>query len=165
MIEKTDRFLKKTVRYMGEISGWILCACMLLVTFNVLLRAIFGKPILGTYEWVGFLTAISLSLGLPYCASVGGHIAVDFIVAKFKPALRWILSIFFGVISAVLMVSIAISLFLHAGKLLSSGEVSPTTQIPFYVFVCITGIGFVFLSLVILIGVGADLVGRKTNES
>ena len=64
MFDRVDQFIRKTSKALGEIAGWLLFACMLIVTLNVILRKIFNSPLLGTYEWVGILTAVMISLGL-----------------------------------------------------------------------------------------------------
>ena len=143
--------LEKIVRILNEAAGWLLGLCMLLITVNVLLRTVFGKPLLGAYEWVGILTALTISLGLAFCEQKGAHITIDFLADKLPLSARKAVSVFTGVLSAAIMSIVFYSIFRYAFKLLSSGEVSPTTRIPFYIFVFITGFGFVFLTLVLLL--------------
>ena len=151
MYDRIDQWIKKTAKILGEVAGWLLFACMVIVTLNVILRKIFNSPLLGTYEWVGILTAVMISLGLAYCATVGGHIAIDFIVNKMKPGLQRLIAMICGGISCVVMGGVTVSLFQYAGKLARSGEVSPTTKIPFYIFVYIAGVGFVVFLAVLLL--------------
>jgi TRAP-type C4-dicarboxylate transport system permease small subunit len=164
MFNRIDHWIKKASKVLGEIGGWLLFACMVIVTLNVILRKVFNSPLLGTYEWVGILTAVMISLGLAYCASVGGHIAIDFIVNKMKPGVQRMVAIVCGGIACLVMGGVAVSIFLYANKLALAGEVSPTTKIPFYVFVYIVGVGFVFLLAVLLLDL-LKIVWRKTHES
>ena len=165
MFDRIDRFIKKASKLLAEIGGWLLFACMLIVTLNVILRKVFNSPLLGTYEWVGILTAVMISLGLAYCASVGGHIAIDFLVNKMKPGMQRVIAIVFGSIACLVMGGVAVSMFQYANKLALAGEVSPTTKIPFYLFVYVVGIGFVALLAMLLLDVVKTVRRRHTHES
>jgi TRAP-type C4-dicarboxylate transport system permease small subunit len=165
MFDRIDRFIKKGAKAFAEIAGWLLFACMLIVTVNVILRKVFGSPLLGTYEWVGILTAVMISLGLAYCASVGGHIAIDFIFNKMKPGLQRAIAIICGGISCVVMGGVAVSIFQYANRLALNGEVSPTTRIPFYIFVYAAGVGFVAFLAVLLLDLYKVVRRRHNHES
>lgn len=151
MFEKTDRLIKYLTRIMAEISGWVMFSAMALVTLNVILRTFFNRPVLGTLEWVEILTSVTISFGLAYCAYTGSHIAIDFIVEKIKHKPKKIISVIYTFLSTVFMSGVTLSIFDYAGKLAKSGQVSPTTKIPFYIFVYITGIGFSALVFVLFI--------------
>ncbi len=144
------KFLDKTVLVMNEAAGWALAACVALVTVNVILRAVFGRPILGTYEWVGILTALSIGLSLSQCARVGGHITIDLLVDRFRPVTRKVFGIITDLLSSLFMTAVFAATFLYARKLAFSGEVTPTTKIPYYLFVFIIGFCFLFLAAVLV---------------
>lgn len=165
MFDRVDRFVKKAAKLLAEIGGWLLLLCMLVVTLNVVLRKVFNSPLLGTYEWVGILTAVMISLGLAYCASVGGHIAIDFVVNKMKPGMQRAIAVVFGGVACLVMGGVAVSIFLYANKLALAGEVSPTTKIPFFIFVYIAGIGFAALLAVLLLDVIQSVRRKHTHES
>ena len=161
-MKSIEKFLDSTVKVLNEAAGWILFGCMGLVVVNVLLRTVFGRPILGAYEWVGILTSLSIGLGLAYCAKVDGHIMIDFIVVKFSPRVQKVVAVITGIIVLAFMSIACFAIFSYAGKLASSGEVSPTTKIPFYVFVFIMGFCFIFLAAVLIRNL-FKAVGRSTK--
>ncbi len=165
MYDRVNHLIKKASRVLAEIAGWLLFACMAIVTLNVILRKVFGSPLLGTYEWVGILTAVVISFGLAYCAVVGGHIAIDFIVNKMKPGLQRMIAIICGGISCLVMGGVTVSIFQYANKLALAGEVSPTTKIPFYLFVYVAGVGFAFLLAVLLLDIYKTVRRKNQNES
>lgn len=165
MYDRIDQFIKKAAKVIGEIAGWLLFACMIIVTLNVILRKVFNSPLLGTYEWVGILTAVMISLGLAYCATLGGHIAIDFIVNKMKPGLQRVIAIICGAVSCLVMAGVAISMFDYAHRLALSGEVSPTTKIPFYIFVYVAGVGFVAFLAVLLLDLYQSVRRKNHHES
>jgi len=165
MYDRIDHFIKKVAKVFGEIAGWLLFVCMIIVTLNVILRQIFGSPLLGTYEWVGILTAVMISLGLAFCAIMGGHIAIDFVVNKMKPGLQRIIALICGGISCLVLGGVTVSLFLYANKLALSGEVSPTTKIPYFIFVYAVGVGFIAFLAVLLLDLYKSVRRKHTHES
>jgi len=67
-------------RAIDGVAGLALGGVAVLVTANILLRALLNRPIVGTYELVGYLTAAVIGLSLAHCALQNSHIAVDFLV-------------------------------------------------------------------------------------
>lgn len=59
-------------------SGLMLTAMALMSVYSILGRAMFGKPLLGDYELVQMVSAVAVTMALPFCQMVKGHIIVDF---------------------------------------------------------------------------------------
>ena len=149
-MDKFSGNVKKAAGLLNEAAGWGIVLAMLLVVVNIVLRAVFKSPILGTYEYTGFLTALIVGCGLSYCALADGHIAIGFIVEKLSKRVQNIIDIATNSLVMCFMVFFTWRIFLYAHQLSSSNEVSPTTQTPYYIFVYITAAGFVVLSLVLI---------------
>jgi TRAP-type C4-dicarboxylate transport system permease small subunit len=101
---------------------------MLLTIADVVLR-ILRRPIVGTYELVGALTA---GLSLPLSSWVRGHIYVDSFVARLPRTPRAILNVVTRLLVLALFLLIGWNLIKHAMDLRSAGEVTPTLRVPFY---------------------------------
>ena len=71
-------------RMLNVLSGIALVLMMLLVFVNVALRAVW-KPILGTYEFTGFLASITITFALAHCAAKKGHIAITIFADMLPP--------------------------------------------------------------------------------
>ena len=155
------KIIHKTAKILSVAAAFALIACMLLVTANVVLRTVLGRPILGTLEWVGFLTAIAIALGLAGCAAAGSHIAIDFVVEKLRPGARRIIAGAATLVSAGFIGALTWFIFIYADKLARSGEVSPTTQVPFYLFVYVVGAGFLALLFVLAVSFVKVLRGAE----
>ena len=102
-LDKCEKLLSKATKFLDQIAGLAIIAVMLLVVANVILRATVGRPILGTYEFVGFLTAIIIGLALAHCAFQNGHIAVDFIMKKFPDKVKVPVDFFIHLVSLVFL--------------------------------------------------------------
>lgn len=66
----------------------MLLAMALLTVVSVLGRYLFGAPIPGDVELVAVLTAIAVSLFLPYCQLRHGNVIVDVFTANARPTVR-----------------------------------------------------------------------------
>jgi TRAP-type C4-dicarboxylate transport system permease small subunit len=162
---KAERSIKRVAKIFNDIAGWAIVAAMVLVVLNVLLRAIFGKPILGTYEFTGFLTAVIVGFGIAFCLVLDAHISIDFLTEKLPKKVQNILGTVTNSLMFVLMSVFTYYIFQYATKLLKSNSVSATTQFPYYIIVYIIGVCFVVLSLVLLTKVKDCILEAKKNES
>lgn len=141
--------IKNVSKIFDEVAGWILAGVMLLIVVNVILRAGWSSPVKGTYEYVGYFTAIAISLSIAYCAVKNGHIAVTIIAERFPGIFQKALSFLLRSISIVFFVYLALQLANHAAGLAARGEVSPTTRIAYYPYIYIAAFGVFVLALVI----------------
>ncbi len=132
-------------------AGLMLAATAMLVVVNILGRVLLQRPILGTYEMVGYFTAGAVGMALAHCALVNSHIAVAFILDRFPARLQRAVEIVFGAPVFAFLIFTGYNLYLHGARIAASGQVSPTTQMIFYPFVYLVAIGFFALALVVLL--------------
>lgn len=138
-------------RALDRIAGFCMVAVMLLVVTNILLRAVFNRPILGTYEYVASLTAVAIGLALAHCAVQNGHIAVSFVVEKLPGRIQAAVDVVMNIIALLFWSLCAWQVGKYANTMAVSGVVSPTTQMPFYPFIYLVALGLLVLCLVLLL--------------
>ncbi len=155
--DNRQRFMIQLGKWIDTISGkfnYIACVAiivmMLLTCADVLLR-LFGHPILGTYEMIGFSGAVVISFALAYTSLEHGHIAVELLVDSLPKRLQAFINGVNDLIGMALFSLIAWQSFVYAGDLRGSGEVSLTLQIPTYPFVYGISLGCALLCLVLLV--------------
>ncbi|MEN6324807.1 MAG: TRAP transporter small permease [Syntrophomonas sp.] len=148
----------KISRMLDQIAAFCIALTMVVVVLNIILRALFNSPLLGTIEYVNILTAITIGLALAYCAFQDGQIAIEFLVDKLPgklqagiDALTNLTSLLFWSLSAWYMIGYAYSSAM-------SGEVSATTGIPMYPMVYLVAFGLVALCAVLFFKI-ADAMG------
>ncbi len=156
-MNKLTRQIKKISQHLDYLAGLCVVAVMVLVVSNVLLRALFNRPILGTYEYVTMLTAAGIGLALAHCASQNGHIAVDFIIERLSQKLQAAADVLTNIIALSFWGMSAWYVAKYAGTMLESNTVSPTTQIPLYPVVYLISFGLLALSLVLSVGLSESL--------
>ncbi len=150
-MKQISGFVVKISRALDMLAGICLVATMLLVVANILLRRLTSFSILGTYEYVGFLTALVVGLAVANCAVQNGHIAVDFIVNRLSHRKQAFIDAFTNVAALVFWAFAAWYICSFANSLIARGVVSPTTQTPFYPIVFFVAFGVFALCLVLLV--------------
>ncbi len=145
---------KKTVKGISQIidavAGWCLVAAVTLIIGNVILRTVFSRPFMGTYEFVGYIVSVVIAFSLAHCALMEGHISVGFMFERFPRKVKMIADVSLKTISFLFIGLMAWSTAAYGSSIAKSGEVSSTTQIPFYPFVFLVSFGIMALSLVLL---------------
>jgi TRAP-type C4-dicarboxylate transport system permease small subunit len=77
----------------------ILMAAMSLA--SIVGRSFFGKPIVGDYELVQIMSAMAVSLALPFCQMIRGHVIVDFFTAALPAKTNKYLDILASMVLAI----------------------------------------------------------------
>lgn len=148
-MSRIGRFIDATGTTFNYLACIAVVIMMLLTCIDVILR-LFGHPIPGTYEMVGFLGAVVISFALAYTSLEKGHIAVEVLVSRLPTGLQFFINGVNSLIGVALFSLITWQSFTYAGDLMGSGEVSLTLQIPTYPFVYGISVGCGLLCLVLL---------------
>ncbi|MEO7760787.1 MAG: TRAP transporter small permease, partial [Casimicrobiaceae bacterium] len=74
--------------------------------WSIVGRSLFGKPLMGDYEMVQMMSAVAVSMALPFCQMEKGHVIVDFFTARNSPRSNAVLDC----IAALLMATCAFAL-------------------------------------------------------
>lgn len=150
-MSKSKGLVTGLCRALDQIAGLCLVVSMMLIVGNILLRAIFNSPILGTIDYVTFLTAVMIGLSLAYCAVHNGHIAVDLVMERLPLKIQAAVDSITGLLSLAFWGLCAWQTCVYAGKMAAAGLVSSTTQTPVYPFIYLQAFGLLALSLVLLV--------------
>ncbi len=155
-LEAFNKFLNKILMILGGIS---VLGLMTLATGNVVLRVL-HIPFRGTYEIVSFLGACVIAFALGFTQKTKSNIVVDILSEKFPPALANILDKLVHLAIMVFFAVVAWQVYVYAGKLVESNEVSETLKVIYYPFVYCVGLGFVVLAFTGLVDFLKSLFGE-----
>lgn len=161
-MNRLTRLSLRVSRVLDQVAGWAVVATMVLVVGNVLLRLL-GRPMGGTYEWVGFLTALAIGLSLAYCGAQGGHVAITMLVDKLPPKVQDSIDMITGTVVLLFLAMTSWEIAAYATTMYVSGEVAATTKAPIYPFIYIISIGFLGFCLV-MAGVVAESVRKVAGK-
>jgi TRAP-type C4-dicarboxylate transport system permease small subunit len=152
--------LARLLRALALCGGAVLLGLMALVAFDIVMRRVLNLPFLGGFEMTELAMAVIVALGLPYCAVVGSHVAVD-IFAKWldRPALRWI-DVLVHLAGAVLLAVVAWRTVLYALGSYRFGDATNMMAIPKYPFQLVTAVSAALFALVLLVEAARAARGR-----
>lgn len=105
------RLLDGVCRLFAICSGLMLTAMALMSIYSIIGRAFFDKPMMGDYELVQMMSAVAVTMALPYCQMVRGHVIVDFFTASNAPRSNAVLD----TVAALLMALFAFVLAWRVG--------------------------------------------------
>ncbi|MBI5521176.1 MAG: TRAP transporter small permease [Desulfarculus sp.] len=125
------RLVENLCRYLYWVAGASLASMMFLTVADVVLR-LFKRPILGTYELVGFLGALTIGFAIPQTSLDRGHVLMDFLTERLKGLGGRALYVATRLLGVGLFAIIAWNLFLMGNDLLDKSEVSLTLHLPQY---------------------------------
>jgi TRAP-type C4-dicarboxylate transport system permease small subunit len=162
-LARFQRFVKKATGYLNEIAGWAVAAAMLIIVINVVARKVFKSPIMGAFEYASFFITIAISFGLAYCAVTNGHIIITIFAEKLNERTQKVLGVITDTIALAVLVLCTARIVMHAGNLIRKGEVSATTQTPFYIFVYLMAVGFGMLCLVQVVKLAEAFLGSDAK--
>lgn len=111
----------------------------------------FYRPIEGTYEIVGFLAAIMISLAMAYTQVERGHIAIEILVSRLAKRTQATIDAINWFISIILFALITWRLCVYAADLRHTGQLSATLWWPLYPFVYVVALGSAGLCLVLFV--------------
>lgn len=134
---------------LDQLARFFLVALMALIVANVILR-FFGRPIAATVEWAEFLSAMSIGLAVAYCGAKGGHLTIDFVMEKLPKTVQAVTGV---ITNLIVLAFVSVSfwrLIVYANDAKASGQVSMTSQTPYYFFIYLLAFGFLAYGLVVL---------------
>lgn len=158
-----ETIIIKVSRLMDLLAGIILALTASLVVVNILGRALFNRPILGTYELVGFLTAAVVGLALARCALENSHIVISFLTDKLPPSWQRFIELAVDLPAMFFLFFAAYNLFVYGLRLESSGVVSSTIRLPFYPFIYLVAAGFFMLACTVLLSLLKQVAGGEAK--
>ncbi len=138
-------------RVLDRLAATCIVAMMAVVVLNILLRALVGKPLLGTIDYVNILMALTISLGLAYCGLKNGHIAVEFIVEKLSSKKQAVISVVINLLGLVFWGVSAWYMAGYARNMMDTNLLAGTISIPVYPVVYLIAFGLAVLCLTIVL--------------
>jgi TRAP-type C4-dicarboxylate transport system permease small subunit len=135
---------------LNGVSAAAIALIMLLTCADVVLR-LFGRPVPGTYELVGYFGAVIVAAAMAWTSVERGHISVEMLVDRLPRRARHVVEALGAAAGAVLFSLLAWQCRIYAADLMETGEVSPTLGVATWPFVGCISLGSALLALVLLV--------------
>lgn len=137
-------------RGLGFLAGIALVAMMLLTVAEMISR-LFGKPMPGTVEAIGWFAAATSAFALGYTQLYQGHVAIDILTNRLSPRLREGLAVLVYCASTALFALVSWQVLRYAGVLKNSGSLSETMKVIVYPWVYLVSLGCAGLTLALFV--------------
>lgn len=124
----------KALRYwvtaLALLGGLVLVLLVVMSVASIFGRVLFSKPIQGDYELAQMMSAMAVSLFLPYCHLRRSHVLVDFFTAGASKRVKHWLDAIAGLLLTVIAGLFARQLFFGMSDGQNSGETSMLLGLP-----------------------------------
>jgi len=124
------RVLHKLCRFFAVCAGITLILMALMSLTSIVGRTVFDQPILGDYELVQMLSAVAVTMSLPFCQMIRGHIIVDFFTTALPARVNKRLDIFASLVMAVAAFTFSWRIGIGMFDLRENGDTSMLLNVP-----------------------------------
>ncbi len=131
-------------------AGLALAAMLLFLVADMVLRAL-GRPVAGSYEVIGWLSAGALALALGSVQQHRGHVAVNLLEVRFGVGMRAAVELLTSLLSLLLFAAVAWYVARYGRVLQETGSLSETLRVIVYPWVYVVAAGAAGLALALLI--------------
>jgi len=145
-----DRISALVNRGLAWAAGLTLVGTMLFTVLDMVLRA-FGRPIAGSFEVIGWLSAAAMALALGYTQLHHGHVSIDLVIAALKGRARNGVAAITHLASLLLFAAVAVYVADYGNTLRESGSLSETLKAIVYPWVSVVALGAGGLALALLV--------------
>lgn len=154
--------ISAAARVADKLAWLAVFGMMGLVALNLISRR-FGYPILGTYDYVGFLLILIIAPALANCAFKKGHIYLSILTDRFSHKDQLLIEIFVATLNFLLMGLITWLLLVRALRMMDAGLTGMTSSVPVYPFIFIEALAVLLLCLAYLTDI-IEAVNRLVRE-
>ena len=156
------RFIDRILESMKIVGAACLVGMMLLTCADVIGR-LFGHPIFGSVEIVGFMATLAVVMALPYTHKVQGHIGVEILVRLFSETTQTKIALCPGILSLALFAIVTWRMWLYADTMKDSGEVSMNLELPEHYVIYVAAFCLLVFTLIILQDILTHIRKLKTQ--
>ncbi len=150
MMGRLDRFSSILNRGLAVVAGSSMVA-MVMVTVGEMVLRMFGKPMAGTVETIGWLAAVTTAFALGYTQVHQGHVSIDLFTSRLGLRSQMVVGMLVNLVSAALFVIVTWNVFRYAGVLRETGSLSETMKVIVYPWVYLVSLGCAGLTLALLV--------------
>jgi len=154
------RILRLIVYILVVLAGLGVLTMMAVTCIDVILRLpLINRSLLGAYDIVKIIGAMTLAATLPYTTAVKGHVAIEYFFHKLNRRGRIVVDTIIRLMGMALFVFLSWRSYIYGMNLHRIGQVSQTLQLP--VFWVPYVIGFCCSIVVLVIGYNLVHPGRE----
>ena len=124
-------------------------------------RLVIDKPLVGDYELVQVMSAVSIALFLPFCQMVRGHIIVDFFTLRSPKRLNDFFDLVANLLLTIGAFTFAWRMSIGGMELYKNGDATMLIGFPTWIAYIPTAFGFFLLGCTSLYSAWEDFTGER----
>jgi len=160
--------LKKVITSINTISGYLSCALiffnMIIITYNVIMRMAFNKPISGLVDIVSLVSASAAATSLGYTEMKKGFIQVDFVKEYFPKSIQHVLHVILGIISVLVIGFLAVRFGFYGMNCLNLGTATMTMRLVYWPVCFLLMLGCISYALTSLYAIFEEVFSWKEEK-
>ncbi|HRQ47114.1 MAG TPA: TRAP transporter small permease subunit [Rhodocyclaceae bacterium] len=146
-LEGFDRVVN---RVLTAVAGFALVGMLFFAVGDIALRSL-GRPVAGSYEVIGWLSAAAMALVLGSVQQQRGHVSVKLLESRLGPRSHATVELFNSLLSLLLFAAVAWYVARYGRVLQQTGSLSETLRVIVYPWVYLVALGSVGLAFALLI--------------
>ncbi len=165
--QRSRRWARRASDALAAVGYVTVLAMMLIVTLDVAGRYLLNRPIIGSYEVVEYLMAVSVFVAYATGQIDGSHIRIDILVGKLSPRGRAVADTIAFFLMLLVLLAFVWGDFTQVIQVWNTNQISQVLFIPRWPFQLATAVAlvvFCFVVLVDLIDAVAGVVGAERTE-
>lgn len=149
-MEKYVRIFGGFTRYGDYLARLGMVALLVLVVANVIMRYFFTS-IKGTYDYVGLITAVAVSLAVAFTAYERGHIEIEILMDRLPQRFQSVVGSIMFLISTVFFCIASWQCVVVGNSMKEANETTMAVYVQLYPFMYILAFGLALTALAFLI--------------
>ncbi len=155
-----EKSLLRISRRAGDIGMIVLMGMMLMVVVDITLRRLFNSPLPFSFEIVEILLVIVAFFSIAYTTSVGRHVSIDVLTARFPRKVQIAIDTVMDFLCAGIFGVATWRSIVRAMDFLGSGYETGILKIPLFPFVFIVALGCALACVLLLVQVVKAITGE-----
>jgi TRAP-type C4-dicarboxylate transport system permease small subunit len=151
MLKKIESLFVKLAWLMNSIAAAGLFTIMAVVVLNILMRVLFNRPFMGTYEIVQYGLLLAVSLALADNELADGNVMVSYFLEKMKPKTANIFNIFTGGLGILVMGFVTWNQWRMILQKFNNKASSSILKLPHWIIVLVLTLGFFTLFIALTV--------------
>jgi TRAP-type C4-dicarboxylate transport system permease small subunit len=156
MLDQLSRALGRLNNIARHVATVVLILLMLGTVGDVVMRGIFGRPLVGTFELTQLAIIVILYLSIGYAEQHDAHIKVDLVIIKLRGRVRQAVLLIAQLVTIAAAGMLAWRLFVFSGSLGDSGVSTSVLRYPLWPFALIAAAGALLYVLTLVVAIGRD---------
>jgi TRAP-type C4-dicarboxylate transport system permease small subunit len=137
-------------RAVAWVAGAVLLAMMAFTVFDVALRTA-GRPVAGSFEVIGWLSASAMGLAMGYVQLHRGHVQMTLVTDRLRGRALATVETLTSLLALALFAVVAWFVLRYGQLLHASGSLSETLKVAVHPWVYVVSVGFAGLALALLL--------------